>query len=63
VIDALLEPTVIYVKGTVELLRSEIEVKGLAHITGGGVLNLLRLGFGSTASRSTSRSTSHRSSA
>jgi phosphoribosylformylglycinamidine cyclo-ligase len=46
VIDALLEPTVIYVKGTVELLRSEIDVKGLAHITGGGVLNLLRLGYG-----------------
>jgi phosphoribosylformylglycinamidine cyclo-ligase len=46
VIDALLEPTVIYVKGTVELLRSHVGVKGLAHITGGGVLNLLRLGYG-----------------
>jgi phosphoribosylformylglycinamidine cyclo-ligase len=46
VADALLEPTVIYVKGVVELLRSGIDVKGLAHITGGGVLNLLRLGYG-----------------
>ena len=43
VADALLEPTVIYVRGVLELLRSEIPVHGLAHITGGGVLNLLRL--------------------
>jgi phosphoribosylformylglycinamidine cyclo-ligase len=41
--DALLEPTVIYVRAVLELLRSAIEVRGLAHITGGGVLNLLRL--------------------
>ena len=46
VLDALLEPTVIYVKAIVELLRSPIAVKGLAHITGGGVTNLLRLGAG-----------------
>ena len=44
VIDALLEPTVIYVRAIVELLRSDIGVCGLAHITGGGVTNLLRLG-------------------
>jgi phosphoribosylformylglycinamidine cyclo-ligase len=41
--EALLEPTVIYVKPIVELLRSEVEVRGLAHITSGGVNNLLRL--------------------
>ena len=41
--DALLEPTVIYVRAALELLRSEIPVHGLAHITGGGLLNLLRL--------------------
>jgi phosphoribosylformylglycinamidine cyclo-ligase len=41
--DALLEPTVIYVRAVLALLRSEIPVHGLAHITGGGVLNLLRL--------------------
>ncbi|MDO8211380.1 phosphoribosylformylglycinamidine cyclo-ligase [Conexibacter sp. CPCC 206217] len=44
--DALLEPTVIYVRAILDLLRSEIPVHGLAHITGGGVLNLLRLGKG-----------------
>ena len=41
--EALLEPTVIYVKPIVELLRSEVDVRGLAHITSGGVNNLLRL--------------------
>ena len=44
--DVLLEPTVIYVRAVLELLRSEIPVHGLAHITGGGLLNLLRLGDG-----------------
>jgi len=43
VADALLEPTVIYVRAVLELLKSGVEVRGLAHITGGGVLNLLRL--------------------
>ncbi len=43
VADALLEPTVIYVRAVLELLRSEVPVHGLAHITGDGVLNLLRL--------------------
>jgi phosphoribosylformylglycinamidine cyclo-ligase len=41
--EALLEPTEIYVKPIVELLRSEVDVRGLAHITSGGVNNLLRL--------------------
>jgi phosphoribosylformylglycinamidine cyclo-ligase len=41
--EVLLEPTEIYVKPIVELLRSEIEVRGLAHITSGGTGNLLRL--------------------
>jgi phosphoribosylformylglycinamidine cyclo-ligase len=44
VADALLEPTVIYVRAVVELLRGDVPVHGLAHITGGGVTNLLRLG-------------------
>jgi phosphoribosylformylglycinamidine cyclo-ligase len=43
VADALLEPTVIYVRAVLDLLRSDVEVRGLAHITGGGLLNLLRL--------------------
>ncbi|HWT94216.1 MAG TPA: phosphoribosylformylglycinamidine cyclo-ligase [Solirubrobacteraceae bacterium] len=43
VADVLLEPTVIYVRAVMELLRSDIPVHGLAHITGGGTDNLLRL--------------------
>jgi phosphoribosylformylglycinamidine cyclo-ligase len=46
VADVLLEPTVIYVRAALELLRSEVDVRGLAHITGGGLLNLLRIGSG-----------------
>jgi len=46
VADVLLEPTIIYVRAVLELLRSDVPVHGLAHITGGGVLNLLRLGTG-----------------
>jgi phosphoribosylformylglycinamidine cyclo-ligase len=46
VADALLEPTAIYVRAVLALLASEIPVHGLAHITGGGLLNLLRLGSG-----------------
>ena len=46
VVDALLEPTVIYVRAVVALLRSGIPVQGLAHITGGGLTNLKRLGPG-----------------
>src|SRR5919199_1783087 len=42
--DVLLEPTVIYVRAALEVLRSpDVEVRGLAHITSGGMLNLLRL--------------------
>ncbi len=43
VADVLLEPTVIYVRAVLELLGSQTPVHGLAHITGGGLLNLLRL--------------------
>ena len=39
----LLEPTEIYVKPVLELLRSPVEVRGLAHITSGGLGNLPRL--------------------
>ena len=41
--DALIEPTRIYVREVLELLRSEVDVRGLAHITGDGLLNLTRL--------------------
>ena len=57
----LLEPTEIYVKPVVELLRSEVDVHGLAHITSGGVGNLLRLAARS-ATRSTRRCRCRRSS-
>jgi phosphoribosylformylglycinamidine cyclo-ligase len=41
--ELLLEPTRIYVEAVRELLASELDVRGLAHITGEGFLNLLRL--------------------
>jgi phosphoribosylformylglycinamidine cyclo-ligase len=43
--DALLEPTLIYVRAVSALLapHTGVAVHGLAHITGEGVLNLLRL--------------------
>jgi len=41
--EELLEPTEIYVKPVIELLRSAVEVRGLAHITSQGFDNLLRL--------------------
>jgi len=41
--EELLEPTEIYVKPVLELLRSAVEVRGLAHITSGGLGNLRRL--------------------
>ena len=44
--DALLEPTVIYVRAVLELLDSGLDVRGLAHITGDGLLNLDRLEAG-----------------
>jgi phosphoribosylformylglycinamidine cyclo-ligase len=43
VADALLAPTVIYVRAVLDLLRSDVPVHGLAHITGGGLANLRRL--------------------
>ena len=33
----------IYVRAALDLIRSDVDVRGLAHITGGGLLNLLRL--------------------
>jgi phosphoribosylformylglycinamidine cyclo-ligase len=41
--DVLLEPTTIYVTAVLELLASDLDVRGLAHITGDGLNNLLRL--------------------
>src|SRR6478609_4293718 len=41
--EILLEPTEIYVRPVLELLRSEVDVRGLAHITSGGLGNLTRL--------------------
>jgi phosphoribosylformylglycinamidine cyclo-ligase len=41
--DVLLEPTEIYVAAVLDLLRSPVAVRGLAHITSGGLGNLLRL--------------------
>lgn len=46
VADVLLEPTVIYVRAVLALLASEVDVHGLAHITGGGLMNLRRIGSG-----------------
>jgi phosphoribosylformylglycinamidine cyclo-ligase len=43
VADELLEPTVIYVRAILDLIASDVDVRGLAHITGDGFLNLLRL--------------------
>jgi phosphoribosylformylglycinamidine cyclo-ligase len=41
--ELLLAPTEIYVRPILELLRSQADVRGLAHITSGGLGNLLRL--------------------
>jgi phosphoribosylformylglycinamidine cyclo-ligase len=41
--EELLEPTAIYVRAALDLLRSDVAVHGLAHITGDGLLNLTRL--------------------
>jgi phosphoribosylformylglycinamidine cyclo-ligase len=41
--DVLLEPTEIYVRAVLELLRSPVDVRGLVHITGDGLNNLRRL--------------------
>ncbi len=39
----LLKPTIIYVNPIVDLLKTNVKVHGLAHITGGGFTNLKRL--------------------
>src|SRR5918912_3087405 len=44
--ETLLEPTTIYVAAVGDLLRSGADVHGLAHVTSGGLLNLLRLEAG-----------------
>jgi len=44
--EVLLAPTAIYVRAVLDLLASAVEVRGLAHITGDGLNNLLRLGAG-----------------
>ena len=41
--DVLIEPTEIYVKAVMDLISSPVDVHGLAHITSGGLDNLLRL--------------------
>jgi phosphoribosylformylglycinamidine cyclo-ligase len=41
--EVLLEPTEIYVRPVVELLGADVDVRGLAHVTSGGLGNLLRL--------------------
>jgi len=41
--DELLRPTRIYVEPIMELIESDVDVHGLAHITGGGFGNLKRL--------------------
>jgi phosphoribosylformylglycinamidine cyclo-ligase len=46
VADVLLEPTVIYVRAVLALIASRVDVRGLAHITGGGLMNLRRIGTG-----------------
>ncbi|MEN4017149.1 MAG: phosphoribosylformylglycinamidine cyclo-ligase [Methanobacterium sp.] len=41
--EELLKPTAIYVKTVLDLLNLDVDIHGLAHITGGGILNLKRL--------------------
>ena len=41
--EVLLQPTEIYVRAVLGLLRSPVDVRGLVHITGEGLDNLLRL--------------------
>ena len=41
--EEMLKPTQLYVKAIVELLKHDFNIKGLAHMTGGGVNNLSRL--------------------
>lgn len=41
--EELLEPTAIYVKPILEMIEGPVDLRGMAHITSGGMLNLLRL--------------------
>ena len=41
--EELIRPTELYVKPIVALFEKEYEINGLAHITGGGFTNLIRL--------------------
>jgi phosphoribosylformylglycinamidine cyclo-ligase len=41
--EVLLEPTEIYVRAVLELLRSPVDARGLVHVTGDGLNNMLRL--------------------
>jgi len=43
VAEELLTPTRIYVKPVMEMINSDVNVKGLAHITGGGFRKIIRL--------------------
>ena len=43
ILEELLIPTRIYVKEVMALLKNHINIKGMAHITGEGFLNILRL--------------------
>ena len=40
--EELLEPTRLYVRPALALLHSDVDVKAMAHVTGGGVLNMRR---------------------
>ena len=42
-IDAILKPTEIYVKEILNLINSDVQIKGIAHITGGGFSNVNRI--------------------
>ena len=42
-IDAILKPTEIYVKEVMNLIDKGVNIKGIAHITGGGLSNLDRI--------------------
>jgi phosphoribosylformylglycinamidine cyclo-ligase len=41
--EELLEPTKIYVREVLDVLRSDVQVKAMAHITSDGLTNLLRV--------------------